>query len=114
MPRHHHQHPLPLPVRIDPDGLIVGAGVTAVLQMLLFVLTDKDDAVLIPAPYFTGYDADVSDPRISVKAVPVFNPTGLVDVDAGTAPLPALSLFSRFEGFFFRACTRVLLRALAC
>ena len=76
-------------VLVDPDALMVGAGVTAVLQMLLFVLCDQNDGCLIPAPYFTGYDSDVADPRVAVKALPVENPSnrsGLDSVDEGIAP----------------------------
>jgi len=46
-----------------PDQIFVAAGASAVITNLAFVLFDEGDSILIPAPYYAGFDADF-------KAVP--------------------------------------------
>ena len=41
---------------IHPDHIALGAGVHSLLSHLLYILCDAGDAVLIPAPYYTGFD----------------------------------------------------------
>jgi len=99
---------------IDAAHLYCCAGATGVLSVLFFVLCDRGDGVLIPAPYFTGraaasraapvapraraprahcllarrrragFDGDLSDPRIG--AVPVPFPT---EASLGAVSAPA-------------------------
>lgn len=46
--------------RLDPDNIAVASGASGILEMLAFVLCDAGDAVLIPAPYYSGFDHDLA------------------------------------------------------
>jgi aspartate/methionine/tyrosine aminotransferase len=43
---------------VDPEHLVVGAGVTSLLTQLSVLLFEPNDAVLVPAPYYPAFDAD--------------------------------------------------------
>jgi len=45
---------------IDPDHLAVASGSSAVLENLSFVLCDPGDVILIPSPYYPGFDHDLA------------------------------------------------------
>lgn len=55
---------------IDANALTVTSGASAALEMLLYCICEPGDCVLIPAPYYAGFDFDL-EARIGVKAVPV-------------------------------------------
>lgn len=55
---------------IDPEHIVVAAGATAIIDMLAYTLCDPGDAILIPAPYYSGFDADLK-LRAEVKPIPV-------------------------------------------
>lgn len=44
---------------ISADHLAVGAGTSAILENLSFVLCDAGDIILIPTPYYPGFDQDL-------------------------------------------------------
>lgn len=49
------------PIRaVEPQHLITGPGCGPLLDQVFEHLCDPDDAVLIAAPYYNGYDADLS------------------------------------------------------
>ena len=56
--------------RVSPDHLVLATGATAILEMLAFVLCDPGDAILIPAPYYPGFDHDLG-LRSEALVVPV-------------------------------------------
>ncbi|RSH90670.1 hypothetical protein EHS25_001275 [Saitozyma podzolica] len=78
-------------VEVQPDHIICGNGCSAgttptlpplfLLDQLFFTLLDEGDAILLAAPYYTGFDRDLIG-RARVKLVPVHVPEG----DAGFSP----------------------------
>jgi len=45
---------------INPDHIGIGAGAAAVLNSLFYLLGDKGDCCLIPAPYYAAFENDMS------------------------------------------------------
>ncbi|KAJ8526496.1 hypothetical protein K7X08_028973 [Anisodus acutangulus] len=43
----------------DPDRVIITAGATAANELLTFILADPGDALLVPTPYYPGFDRDL-------------------------------------------------------
>ncbi|BEJ15246.1 hypothetical protein CspHIS471_0410130 [Cutaneotrichosporon sp. HIS471] len=60
---------------VQPDQLITGVGCSAVLDQLFYTLVDEGEAVLLAAPYYTGFDRDLIG-RSRVNLVPVQLPAG--------------------------------------
>uniref|UniRef100_A0A0E0L0Z4 Aminotransferase class I/classII large domain-containing protein n=1 Tax=Oryza punctata TaxID=4537 RepID=A0A0E0L0Z4_ORYPU len=54
----------------DPDRIVLTAGATAANELLTFILADPGDALLIPTPYYPGFDRDLRW-RTGVNVVPV-------------------------------------------
>uniref|UniRef100_A0A0D9ZXD7 Aminotransferase class I/classII large domain-containing protein n=1 Tax=Oryza glumipatula TaxID=40148 RepID=A0A0D9ZXD7_9ORYZ len=54
----------------DPDRIVLTAGATAANELLTFILADPRDALLIPTPYYPGFDRDLRW-RTGVNVVPV-------------------------------------------
>ncbi len=53
---------------IDPETLIIGTGATSVLDNMVYTLCDPGDAVLLPAPYYSGFLGSIS---MRAGAVPI-------------------------------------------
>eukprot|EP00529_Nitzschia_sp_RCC80_P019185 CAMPEP_0113453714 /NCGR_PEP_ID=MMETSP0014_2-20120614/7495_1 /TAXON_ID=2857 /ORGANISM="Nitzschia sp." /LENGTH=512 /DNA_ID=CAMNT_0000345107 /DNA_START=91 /DNA_END=1629 /DNA_ORIENTATION=- /assembly_acc=CAM_ASM_000159 len=56
--------------RIDPDGLVIGAGCNAVLENLCLSLAEPGQGVMIPLPYYAAFEFDLGS-RAGLKTVPV-------------------------------------------
>ncbi|CAD6240247.1 unnamed protein product [Miscanthus lutarioriparius] len=56
--------------RFDPDRIVLTAGATAANELLTFILANPGDALLIPTPYYPGFDRDLRW-RTDVNIVPV-------------------------------------------
>ncbi|GLU15985.1 hypothetical protein SLE2022_324360 [Rubroshorea leprosula] len=54
----------------DPHKLVLTAGATAANETLIFCLANPGEAILIPTPYYPGYDRDLQW-RTEVKIVPI-------------------------------------------
>jgi aspartate/methionine/tyrosine aminotransferase len=63
---------------IKPENLVIGPGCTGLLFQLSLLLFEKNDSVLIPAPYYPSFDADFKNLG-DVTTVPVW-PIGEVPV----------------------------------
>jgi 1-aminocyclopropane-1-carboxylate synthase len=53
---------------VEPNHIVTGVGLTAVLNQLFQVITDAGDGVLIAAPYYPGFDYDLT---IQNESVPI-------------------------------------------
>ncbi|GAV68291.1 Aminotran_1_2 domain-containing protein, partial [Cephalotus follicularis] len=56
--------------KFDPHRIVLTAGATAANELLTFILADPGDALLVPTPYYPGFDRDLRW-RTGVKIVPI-------------------------------------------
>lgn len=56
--------------KITADNIAIGSGCSLALEMLATMLGDPGDVVLVPAPYYSGFEDDLSE-RAKVGLVPV-------------------------------------------
>lgn len=56
--------------KFDPSRLVLTAGATAANELLTFILADPGDALLVPTPYYPGFDRDLRW-RTGVKILPI-------------------------------------------
>eukprot|EP00026_Physarum_polycephalum_P017153 Phypoly_transcript_18277.p1 GENE.Phypoly_transcript_18277~~Phypoly_transcript_18277.p1 ORF type:complete len:249 (+),score=30.23 Phypoly_transcript_18277:71-748(+) len=57
--------------KMEPQNLIVGNGAGSVLNMLAFTLCDAGDGIIIPSPYYPGFDLDLN-AIAEVKPLPAY------------------------------------------
>lgn len=55
---------------LSPNNITVASGASAILEMLSFAVCDPGDAILIPTPYYSGFDHDLA-LRSAARLIPV-------------------------------------------
>ncbi|KAK2385353.1 1-aminocyclopropane-1-carboxylate synthase [Trifolium repens] len=56
--------------KFDPERIVITAGATAANELLTFILANPGDALLVPTPYYPGFDRDLRW-RTGVNIVPI-------------------------------------------
>jgi 1-aminocyclopropane-1-carboxylate synthase 1/2/6 len=55
---------------LDAENIVVSSGASSIIDFLAYTFCEAGDGVLIPAPYYSGFDADLQ-LRADVKPVPI-------------------------------------------
>lgn len=55
---------------LDPEQIIVAAGCSVVLDMITYSLCNPGEAILIPTPYYPGFDSDLK-AKAEAKVIPI-------------------------------------------
>jgi len=55
---------------LSSDNIVIASGASAILEILAFALCDPYDRIMIPAPYYTGFDHDLA-LRSEAKLLPI-------------------------------------------
>lgn len=56
-------------VDMQANQIAVGSGASAILDMMMYAICEPGDGVLIPAPYYAGFDHDLKT-RVQVEPIP--------------------------------------------
>jgi aspartate/methionine/tyrosine aminotransferase len=46
--------------QLDPNRMVISSGLSGIMSLLCYLIADKNDVLLIPSPYYTVFDHDVS------------------------------------------------------
>lgn len=61
--------------QLSPDHIALASGASAILETLAFVLCDTSDSILVPSPYYPGFDHDLGlRPDAQLLPVPLTSP----------------------------------------
>jgi len=55
--------------KISSDEIVIGSGASAILDLLAYALCGPGDGVLIPSPYYSGFDHDLK--RAEAVSIPI-------------------------------------------
>lgn len=58
-------------VEMQAEQIAVGSGASAILDMMMYAICEPGDGVLIPAPYYAGFDHDLKT-RVQAEPIPAF------------------------------------------
>lgn len=58
-------------VEMQAGQIAVGSGASSILDMMMYAICEPGDGVLIPAPYYAGFDHDLKT-RVQVEPIPAF------------------------------------------
>lgn len=53
----------------NPDNVIVSSGASAILEILSYTMCDEGDEIVLPAPYYSGFETDL-ELRFGAKILP--------------------------------------------
>jgi aspartate/methionine/tyrosine aminotransferase len=85
---------------VDPEDLVVVSGATAALDILASTLCDLGEAIVVPAPYYAAFDADLTGRSGARLVAAAMNASGFaLDPVAADRALAA----ARRDGFVVRA-----------
>lgn len=56
---------------ISAEKLVVASGSSAILDMLMYAMCEPGEGIIIPAPYYAGFDHDLKT-RVNVEPIPAY------------------------------------------
>jgi len=57
---HFFQKQFQLNYQLDPNRMIISSGLSGIMSILSYLIGDRNDVFLIPSPYYTAFDHDIS------------------------------------------------------